>query len=297
MRKLFFVFLYIIIFSCNSEVDTLPKSTGSSNEIVVVATDILWEGNSGRIIRELFTKDYPGLQQSEPFFNVVRINPNEFTSIFKTHQHIILLSKTQNEGIIKNKWANPQIVSGMKWNNENNEKEFLKKGKNYREVFYKNQLNRVTEKFKEINHNIKNNFEVDVKIPSEYTIITDTTNIFWSTFNPKKSDLIKQILVFNLNINKINFNEKLFNKTDSVLASVLKGANENNFVQIERRFPIHINNNIYRGQWKMANDFMGGPFLMKTYPKTGNETIVTIGMVFAPGKNKKRFMLEMEALL
>ena len=296
MRKLFFVFLYSIIFSCNSDVNTLPKSTGSSNEIIVVATDILWESYPGKIIRKHFTKDYPGLQQPEPFFNVVRIKPNDFSVIFKTHQHIILLSKTQDEGIINNKWAFPQIVAGMKWNNESNEKEFLKKCKNYREVFYKNQIKRAIEKLKK-NQSIKDNFGIDVKIPSEYTIITDTTNIFWATFNPKKSDLIKQILVFKLNVNEINFHEKLLNKTDSVLASILKGANENNFAQIERRFPIDIEDNVYRGQWKMVNDFMGGPFLMKTHPKNKNEIIGVIGIVFAPGENKKRFMLEMEALL
>ena len=297
MRKLLLVFLGVTIFSCNNKVNILQSSTGSSNEIIVVATDILWENAAGKIIREHFAKDYPGLQQPEPFFNVIRIKPHDFTAIFKAHQHIILLSKSQNEGLTNNKWASPQIVAGLKWDNESNEKELLKKCKNYREVFYKNQLDRAIEKLTQKNQSIKDNFGADVKIPSEYTIITDTTNIFWATFNPKKSDLIKQILVFNLNISEINFYEKLLNKTDSVLASTLKGRNENNFIQIERRFPIDIKDNIYRGQWKMENNFMGGPFLMKMYSKSENEIIVVIGLVFAPGKNKKRFMLEMEALL
>ena len=99
-------------------------------------------------------------------------------------------------------------------------------------IFYQNQLNRITEKFTETNQNIKNNFGVDVKIPSEYTIIADTTNIFWATFNPKKSDLIKQIVVFSLNVNEINFQENLINKIDSVLEKTLRGNRKNNFVQI-----------------------------------------------------------------
>jgi len=297
MRNLLFAFSFLFLFSCDEGEKTLPKSTGSANEIVLVISDAIWDKYPAKAIKKSFTEDYPGLQQSEPFFNVIKINSADFSTIFKTHQNIILISETQKQGVTKDLWARPQLVIGMEWNNENNEKEFLKKCKNYRDVFYQNQLNRVTEKFTETNQNIKNNFGVDVKIPSEYTIITDTTNIFWATFNPKKSDLIKQIVVFSLNVNEINFQENLINKIDSVLEKILKGNRKNNFVQIEKRFPLEVSDNIYRGLWKMNQEFMGGPFLMKIQKKNQGEIIVSIGIVFAPGKPKKHFMIEMEALL
>ena len=110
-------------------------------------------------------------------------------------------------------------------------------------------------------------------------------------------DLIKQIMVFNLDVNEINFQENLINKIDSVLERTLKGNGENNFVQLEKRFPLEVSNNTYRGLWKMNQEFMGGPFLMKIQKKNEGEVIVSIGIVFAPGKPKKHFMIEMEALL
>jgi len=297
MRNLLFAFFFLFLLSCDERRKTLPKSTGSGNEIILVISDAIWNKYPSKAIKEIFTEDYPGLQQSESFFNVIKINPADFSTIFKTHQNIILISKTQKEGPIKDLWARPQLVIGMQWNNEDNEKEFLKKCKSYRDIFCQNQFNRVAEKFTEKNQNIKNNFGVDVQIPSEYTIIVDSTNIFWATFNPKKSDLIKQIIVFNLNVNEINFQENLINKVDSVLERTLKGNRKNNFVQIEKRFPLEVSDNTYRGLWKMNQEFMGGPFLMKIQKKNEGEIIVSMGIVFAPGKPKKHFMIEMEALL
>ena len=297
MRNLLFAFSFLFLLSCNEERKTLPKSTGSGNEIVLVISDAIWNKYPSKAIKEIFTEDYPGLQQSESFFNVIKINPTDFSAIFKTHQNIILISETQKQGSTKDLWARPQLVIGMQWNNEDNEKDFLKKCKKYRGIFYQSQLNRVAEKFTKKNQNIKNNFGIHVKIPSEYTIIIDSTNIFWATFNPQKSDLIKQIIVFNLNVNEINFQENLINKIDSVLERTLKGNGKNNFVQIEKRFPLEVSNNTYRGLWKMNQEFMGGPFLMKIQKKNEAEVIVSIGIVFAPGKPKKHFMIEMEALL
>ena len=297
MRNLLFVFSFLFLFSCNEARKTLPKSTGSGNEIILVISDAISNKYPSKAIKEIFTEDYPGLQQSESFFNIIKINPTDFSTIFKTHQNIILISETQKKGSTKDLWARPQLVIGMQWNNQDNEKEFLKKCKRYRDIFYQTQLNRVAEKFKKKNQNIKNNFGIHVKIPSEYTIIIDSTNIFWATFNPQQSDLIKQIIVFNLEVNEINFQENLINKIDSVLERTLKGNRENNFVQIEKRFPLEVSNNTYRGLWKMNQEFMGGPFLMKIQKKNEGEIVVSIGIVFAPGKPKKHFMIEMEALL
>ncbi len=297
MRNLLFAFSFLFLLSCNEARKTLPKSTGSGNEIVLVISDAIWDKYPSKAIKEIFTEDYPGLQQSESFFNIIKINPADFSTIFKTHQNIILISETQKQGPTKDLWARPQLIIGMQWNNQDNEKEFLKECKRYRDIFYQSQLNRLAEKFTKKNQNIKNNFGIHVKIPSEYTIIIDSTNIFWATFNPQKSDLIKQIIVFNLEVNEINFQEDLINKIDSVLERTLKGNRANNFVQIEKRFPLEVSNNTYRGLWKMNQEFMGGPFLMKIHKKNEGEIIVSIGIVFAPGKPKKHFMIEMEALL
>ena len=297
MRNQYFVLLFLFLFSCDGGKKILPKSTGSVNEIIVVVSDALWEKYPGKAVKEIFAKDYPGLQQSEPIFNIIRIKPSDFTTIFKTHQNIILISENGEEGKKNNFWASPQIVVGLQWNTESDKTQLIEKCKNYAAIFYQNHLQKVTEKISQSNNTKNNNFGIDVKIPSEYTILSDSANLFWATYNPQKSDLIKQILIFKINVKELNFKENLILKVDSVLEKTLKGKGEDNFVQIEKRFPIEISDNTYRGLWKMENEFMGGPFLMKIYKSKSGNVIVSIGIVFAPGEAKKRFMVEMDALL
>jgi len=297
MRTFLYFFLGVFLISCDGGTKVLPQSTGSAGEIIVVIPDALWEKYPGETIKSIFAKNYPGLQQVEPFFNIIRIKPPDFTTIFKTHQNIILVAENQEEGIKNNLWASPQIVEGMSWNSVSDKNKFSEKCENFLEVFYQNLLQKESRKIVKINQSIKKNFDVEVKIPSEYTIINNDSTLFWATHNPKRSDLIKQILVFATKENEINFQDNLIKKVDSVLAKTLKGTDENNFVQIEKRFPIEIKDNVYRGLWKMENEFMGGPFLMKIYRKEDGIVAISIGIVFAPGEAKKRFMIEMDALL
>ena len=144
---------------------------------------------------------------------------------------------------------------------------------------------------------ITNKFLKEFYLPSEYSVVENKKNLFWATYNPRNKDLIKQVLVFNLKLNEINFHKNLIVKVDSVLAQTLKGENHDNFVQIEKRFPLESYKNTYRGLWKMQNDFMGGPFLMKVKHQKEGKITVSIGVVFAPGEAKKRFIVEMDALL
>ena len=53
-----------------------------------------------------------------------------------------------------------------------------------------------------------------------------------------------------------------------------------------------------KGVWDMVNDFKGGPFVsnLMLNPKT-NELVLVDGFVFAPGKDKRNYMQELELVL
>lgn len=297
MRSLQFLCFGLFLIACDTNSDLLPKSTGSSNEIIVVASDAIWEKYPSEAIKNIFTKDYPGLQQKEQFFNVIRIKPRDFTTIFKTHQNIILISEEGEEGIRNNLWANPQLVGQLKFNTLSNQNQFVTRCEDYAKKYYENQLKKINQKYSNGRESTANNFGIQLYLPPEYTIIENNTHLFWATYNPSNNDLIKQILVFNLKVNEINFQQNLIEKVDSVLRITLHGRNKNNYVEIEKRFPLKISANTYRGLWKMKNDFMGGPFLMKIANRKEEKLTIAIGVVFAPGEAKKRFIIEMDALL
>jgi len=291
------LFLFLLALSCKESKQVLPASTGSSEEIVIVMPDKIWEQYPGKIADSIFKQEYPGLQQPESFFNIIKIRSIDFSRIFKTHKNIILFSDQQNDTIINNLWAYPQIVINIGLNNVKNQEKLIVAFENYKEVIYKRQLDKFKLSLPKSNTSIKNNYGINVNIPNDYITIIDNKYLFWATHNPKNKDLIKQILVFRLkNIDTDNFNELVITKVDSVLKNTLLGNQKNNYVQIEKRFPIDIKQDKYRGSWRMSNDFMGGPLLIKAY-RENDDVIISLGIIFAPGKQKKKYMIELDAIL
>jgi hypothetical protein len=53
-----------------------------------------------------------------------------------------------------------------------------------------------------------------------------------------------------------------------------------------------------RGLWRMKNDFMGGPFVsISVLDETRNRVVTIDAFVYAPGKDKRNLMWELEAVL
>tara|TARA_B100001142_G_C14333571_1_gene655032 strand:+ start:2060 stop:2950 length:891 start_codon:yes stop_codon:yes gene_type:complete len=291
------LFLFLLFLSCKDNKQILPASTGSLEDIVVVIPDKIWKKYPDIIADSIFKQEYPGLQQPEPFFNIIKIRSIDFSRIFKTHKNIILFSDQQEDSIIINLWAYPQIVINIGLKNVKSQYKLIKAFEKYREIIYNRQLDKLKLNLPNSHISIKNNYGINVNIPNDYITITDNKELFWASHNPPNKDLIKQILVFRLkNIDEYNFNEFLINKVDSVLRNTLFGNKKNNYVQIEKRFPIDINKYKYRGLWRMSKDFMGGPLLIKAY-REKDEVVISLGIIFAPGKQKKKYIIELDAIL
>ena len=50
-------------------------------------------GAIGDTLRKIFQLEIDGLPQAEAFFNLVQINPSEFSRFFKTHKNIMFIGK------------------------------------------------------------------------------------------------------------------------------------------------------------------------------------------------------------
>lgn len=83
----------------------------------------------------------------------------------------------------------------------------------------------------------------------------------------------------------------------------IRGAHENQYMSTDHRAVMSRNMEFdgrfvqeVRGLWQMENDMMGGPFVSYAQVDTvNNRVIVTEGFVYAPEKNKREFIREMEA--
>ena len=295
MKKSLF-FLFFLLASCSGELKTLPNSTGSLSEIIIVVDDGLWEQEIKDIVNITLSSPIEGINQNEANYKAIQINHPEFKSILKTHKNIILISPNANETSQKNKWAKEQLVFQL-----NASGDIRKKLEKIKKIFDVNEVKKIKREILktanyEAQENIQKNFGINVVIPKEYSIIQDTINLFWGTYNPQKLEEIKHLIIYSFPPSLVNLQNEVLHKTDSVFSKYLLGATAGSYVRIETLYPPFFKNDIYRGLWKLENGFMGGPFLIKTYYKE-EKIIVAAAVIFAPQAQKRDYIKAVEAIL
>lgn len=295
-----FLFLCFLVFSsCTEERKILPYSTGKNSEVIFVVDDLLWENTIDSLVKITFGTAIEGVNQAESLFKVIQINHSELKSILKTHTNIVIVLEGAVKSSRKNKWAKDQFVAQLNWGN--NHQRLLKELVELRELFTLKEVKSIKQDLKKssqknIEKALFNSFGVKCVVPKKYEIVNNDSTFFWANYDPKKSDEIKNILMFSFVPKTKNAQTEVLFKTDSIFAKHLIGLKENSFVCIEQEYPPFYFQNIYRGLWKLENGFMGGPFLIKTY-FIKNKIVVNVGLVFAPQSRKRKYIKEFEAIL
>jgi len=294
----FIVFL-LVLSACSDGIKTLPSSTGILSEVIFVVEDALWENQVKDVAFRTFGVPIQGLTQDESSFRVIHVSHSEFKSILKTHKNIVIIAKNVPNSNQHDKWANGQLVVQLEFKHEDNElTKDLNKVKaifEFREIrILRNSISKSSQKMQE--KHIKEEFNIEALIPSEYTIIKDTVALFWATYNPDKQEEIKHLFVFSFEPKEINLQQEVLQKTDSIFTKYLLGAKQGQHVKIENRFSPIYYENTYRGLWKLEGGFMGGPFLIKTY-FIDKKVVVTVGLIFAPNDRKRNYIRTLEAIL
>ena len=295
-------YLIVVLFflsACSDGIKTLPSSTGILSEVIFVVDDLLWETQIKDFASKTFGVPIQGLTQYESSFRLIQVNHSEFKSILKTHKNIVIIAKNAPTSNQQNKWANGQLVVQLEFKNEDNKLiKDLNKVKaifEFREIkFLRNSISKSSQKIQE--KLIKEQFNIETLIPSEYTIIKDTVALFWATYNPEKQEEIKHLFVFSFEPKQINLQQEVLQKTDSIFTKYLIGAKQGQHVKIEDMFSPIYSENTYRGLWKLDGGFMGGPFLIKTY-FINKKVVVTVGLIFAPNDRKRNYIRTLEAIL
>ena len=298
MMRYLIAFLFILS-ACSDGVKTLPSSTGILSEVIFVVDDLLWENQVKDVAFKTFGVPIQGLTKDESSFRVIQVNHSEFKSILKTHKNIVIIAKNVPTSNQQNKWANGQLVVQLGFKDEDNKlTKDLNKVKSifeFREIrILRNSISKSSQKIHE--KNIKEQFNIETLIPSEYTIVKDTVALFWATYNPEKQEEIKHLFVYSFEPKAINLQQEVLQLTDSIFTKYLLGAKQGQHVKIEDMFSPIYSENIYRGLWKLNGGFMGGPFLIKTY-FFNKKVVVTVGLIFAPNDRKRSYIRTLEAIL
>ena len=228
----------------------------------------------------------------------------------------ILRNDSTQTGAGRNKWAQDQLVIYM----------FGKGEQSLIKAIQKN-FNSVTNKIHEhdaqqikantyvsgrnlgLIDKIRNNFLINVDVPGDYKealYMPEGDKMIWLRKDTKRAAL-------NLIIKKYKYTDiaqmsvanaiELTNDFGKYVESETLGSkllvNDTDLPILENVKEINGNYTLeVRGIWEMDKDFMGGPFVSYLIPDTRtNSYIFVMSFVYAPGKEKKQFLQEMEIVV
>lgn len=315
--KTHFLFLAIalLFFSCNQKkVNISDDSTKKTNAISVIIDDQLWNGEVGDSIRNKFASPVIGLQEEEPLFTLNQY-PIKLLEGFMTNSRNIIVVKKEAKTkfyIKQNEYVSPQIavhISGKTVQEiidsiEVNAPKIINEIKKSEiEVFQKRTIRRSLERDK-----IKSRFNVLINIPVKYKIVLQGKELLWIKKEITSGNLC--LLAYQVPISSLKDTTNLVNRIvkirDSVGQKYIHGNKPRTKMQTETAFsPYLTKTKIYgktayetRGTWDMTNDFMSGPFVnYAIIDQTNNRILFLEGFCYAPSKDKRDLMLELESVI
>ncbi len=317
----YFILLVSIafLFSCGSghESGMAKKVTGRAGELVIVVSDEAWDGLPGDVMRKTLAQEHPALPQDEPLFDLVRVPHEGFKSIFKTTRNIIqtrISANVSSAGITfqDNVWAFPQATVTIQARNEEDfENLFAKNSSQILSYFLKAERNRLSlnyEKFYErgIFNVLDKDFGITMKVPPGFQIAQQKKDFLWMRY--ETPEISQGIVLYTFpyvsdSAFTVDYQLKI---RDSILQANVPGPTQGSYMATERRIDqlnnFHEHNGNYasemRGLWRLINDYMGGPYVsLAELDAAGQRVVVAFGYVYAPSKNKRNLLRQVEAMV
>jgi hypothetical protein len=312
------VILSLLIFqSCSNEQVLHKNITGNANEMVVVISDESWNGKPGEVLRETLAQQHIALPQSEPIFDLINVPHAGFAKIFRSTRNIIQTTISSNIDtaavLFKDDvWAYPQATVKIEAKNAEQFVDiFNKNSDKIMSYFISAEKERLSMNYKKyyeklVFNTLNEDFGVTMNVPPGFAIARQKENVLWYKY--ETPEISQGIILFTIPYTSDStFTvDYLVAKTDSVLEINIPGPTDGSYMAIEKRldqvFNIFEHNKNYaaemRGLWRLENDFMGGPYIsLSELDATNQRIVVALGYVFAPSKEKRNLLQQVEAMI
>lgn len=303
-----------------------PSSCGKTLEVLVIVPDNVYKGELQDSINAYFAKQCQGLNQSEPMFDIVQLNPAVFykSDMFQKHRNIIIISLNDTN---KNKLyqytdykATPQNYFEFSMNDKDSLYSFIRRSSQMIiEKFLNNEYKRIGKAFEKMKNvkvlnAVKKQFRFELTVSEDFYLATSKPDLIWIRKEPKDASLGIIIYKQPCNSNDTITKEKVIALRDKVTQENIPGTNRGNFMGVEKRFEISDKNIMLnkgvqvletRGLWKMMQnseahfkDFMGGAFVNYCFFDEKKENIIMIDcFIFSPKDSKRDQLIQLESVV
>jgi hypothetical protein len=309
----------IIVTACGNQNNQLLRKsiTGRAGEMVIVISKESWEKAPGKILRNTIGQPQLALPQDEPLFDLIDVPHKAFSKIFKTTRNIITtrIASTITDPGVKFKddvWASPQATVEIKARNvEEFEKLVTENTNKMISYFLGAERKRIKSNYRKIHdkgvlNTLRDKYDLEMYCQPGFIIAEKTNNFIWLKYETPEISQGIFVYTFEYKSDSTFTPDFLIKKRDSLLKKHVPGPIANSYMTTEKRidpiFNIMEHNGNYasemRGLWRVENDFMGGPYVMIAELDASRQRIVVAdGYVFAPSKNKRNLLRQVEAMI
>lgn len=313
------VLLLLTIASCKDGNSNLMqrKVSGKISEVVIVMPSAQWEDTIGKVIRAEMTKEHPSLPQKEPMFDLLPCPPAAFTEIFNINRSIIEVnvnSTIDSTSVLfkNNVWAHPQSVVEI---NAKSVDEFLQLYEAKKDMITRfilqGERNRLMGNYAsymkhEVVQEIKEKFGINLVLPIGFIKASNEKDFYWARFDTPEITQGVMIYTFPYTSDSTFTSDYLVAQRDSLLKAHVEGPAAGSYMISEHQVPTHVELMQFKGKyaaevrglWRLEGDWMGGPYILLAVLSPNHERIIVIdGWVYAPQKDKRNYVRQLEAML
>ncbi len=319
MKKIFLILAISgLLMTCGGEGSerSLTNSHGTINSLIVVLDNEDWGGTLGDEIREIFAAQVDGVINEEPIFSLKQLPKEVFNGFVTGNRNILVVDKGDDKqksfAIKQNVYSKPQKIFYVTGRTDQEIIESLQENA-VKSVALIHQ-NELYEKQRQIKASLnkekglQEKLGVTLRMPSIYKTVRKEDNFLWIERALPNGTM--NLMAYEVPTDKIPKDSlrmaSFVTLRDSIGARYVPGRKKGSHMITEMMFaPSMASTTIdgkyaleARGRWELKNDFMAGPFI--TYvvdDNANNRQIVLEGFVFAPQKDKRDYLFELEAII
>ncbi len=290
----------------------LPESNGRTHDILVIMDNQDWKKELGDSIRKYFAAEYTDLPQSEPVFTLHQAAPDLYNGIFKVIRNVIVVKTGDHPGVrtYTDRYASPQLITVFEAKNKEELKKLISQNalkilKKYAVSEIVNQQ-RLHRKSLRNNEDIEKEFGIKIDIPDFFNLVDHKKGFMWFRRDLKTGE--EDLVFYEVKLkDSLSFSpDEVTCYRDSIGMKFIPGPTDgtymNSYTDLSPSQEItELGDHKAietRGLWNIQNDFMGGPYInYNILDKKHNRILVAEGFVYAPAKDKRDYIVQLESIL
>lgn len=317
-NTLFLLSTFTILFmGCTDSGSVLPKASGRANEVLLILDDPIADSKTGQKIMQLFEQDVADLGSSEPFFDVSRLNQQNYSEMFRKARNLVYVDISDKYSAGKVKLYKDLHASGQAFvqiqspNIATLDSLIKRQGNRILSYLYTSERERTIDYFEDFKSqslvdSISKMMGINILIPTSFNKYNFKDNFVWMASGNVDARQYLAIYKYDYKNDSTFTKDYLLNKRDEVMKTNIPGSYKGSYMKTSYVFPPNFKSFLrdgkyiaeLRGLWDTEGDMMGGPFVSETILDEANQQVITIeGFVYAPNKEKRNLMRQLEAIL